>query len=576
MGRVNFYFCIYICFLLFCCPIVEARQLVSLTEGNSNKDEVPTSNFVVASKLVGDVDIDVFINNKLSIVLPDRKQAVQIRKSSLSKTSSDQYLSSKSRHQQWSGHIEGDEQSLVLFTIYNEVIVGRIEFDGAVYELLPNVDSPSGEKSNADEPESVEDGNYKIKKVDLDALPSCSTSSNHVVSFIGKDKHFSKRTHNQKSATENAAGDIVFMDLLAVYTTTAKNSRGGTSGIEAHIMAAVDNANTAFANSGMDVRFNMVHMQEVAHAESDNASTDLNWVANDDGVEALRDTHGADMVSLITDSSYCGVGYVQRSPGSGFANSAFQVTDVDCAVGNLTFAHEHGHNMGMEHDPDNGTTPQNASYVYSFGHYVNGSYRTVMSYSSPCTSGCNRTMQFSNPNIDFNGVATGIANQRHNALTGANTAPIIRDFRTPSAAAPDLVVQSPVISKNNLAIGESFNISVVTRNQGTASSNSSTVRYFLSSNSFISISDTELGSDNVNPLTVLGVEADNLTTSVSQIGTYWVGACIDSVTNESNTNNNCSSGVQISVSTMPSVEGDSDVLDFLPAIISGALKNKNN
>lgn len=573
MNRIAFIFCVNI---VWCCySAAEARELVSAVETSTSQNEAFSSDFVVASELVGDVDVAVFNNDTLSIQLPDRKRMIQIRKSGGAKVSSDEVISSKSRHQRWSGHVEGDQQSLVLFTIYNEVIVGRIEFNGAVYELLPNVNSSSGDELNANQLEPVEDGNYEIKRVDLDALPSCSTGSEHVVSFLGKDKHLSKKDQNQKSASDNTAGDIVYIDLLAVYTPTAKTSRGGTSGIEAHIMSAMDNANDSFENSNMDVRFNMVHMQEVTHTESD-ASTDLGWVSNDPGVAALRDTHGADMVSLITDSDYCGIGYVQRSPGSGFANSAFQVTDVDCAVGNLTFAHEHGHNMGMEHNPEDGVAPSSASYVYSFGHYVNGSYRTVMSYGGRCTSGCSRTMQFSNPNINFNGTATGITNQRHNALTGANTAPIIRDFRTPSAAAPDLVVQSPVVSKNNLATGENFNVSVVTRNQGTASSNSSTVRYYLSSNSFISISDTELGSDNVNPLTALGIEADNLTTSVPQVGTYWIGACIDSVTNESNTNNNCSTGVQISVSTMPSVEDDSDVLDFLPAIISGALKNKNN
>ncbi len=127
---------------------------------------------------------------------------------------------------------------------------------------------------------------------------------------------------------------------------------------------------------------------------------------------------------------YCGLGYVMRNVSASFESSAFQVTDRGCAVGNLSWPHEHGHNMGMEHNPENSSAyPSGASYPYSFAHYVNGSYRTVMSYSSPCTSGCTRVAHFSNPNVNHNGVPTGIANQRDNHRTANNVAFTVANFR---------------------------------------------------------------------------------------------------------------------------------------------------
>lgn len=54
-----------------------------------------------------------------------------------------------------------------------------------------------------------------------------------------------------------------------------------------------------------------------------------------------------------------------------------------------------------------------------------------MSYSNPCTSGCTRRPYFSNPNVSFNGAATGVENQRDNARAGTNTAPIVAAFRAP-------------------------------------------------------------------------------------------------------------------------------------------------
>jgi hypothetical protein len=90
--------------------------------------------------------------------------------------------------------------------------------------------------------------------------------------------------------------------------------------------------------------------------------------------------------------------------------------------------------MGFEHDPANGTSPSNASYPYAFGHYVDGSYRTVMSYSRPCGSGCTRVAHHSNPDILNAGVPTGIAEQRDNARAGDQTAPIVANFRLATAA----------------------------------------------------------------------------------------------------------------------------------------------
>jgi PKD repeat protein len=99
--------------------------------------------------------------------------------------------------------------------------------------------------------------------------------------------------------------------------------------------------------------------------------------------------------------------------------------------------------MGMEHNPEDssvGSNPDAASYPWSFAHYVSGSYRTVMSYSAPCSGGCTRVMRFSNPGILYNGYQTGIDGARDNAQTGDLTAPVIADFRVslnqPSNVAP--------------------------------------------------------------------------------------------------------------------------------------------
>src|SRR4029077_8802144 len=132
--------------------------------------------------------------------------------------------------------------------------------------------------------------------------------------------------------------------------------------------------------------------------DSGDMVADLYWLAADNRIAAGPDVARADLSSLFVASGQaCGVGFIMQAPSSSFAGSAFQVTALGCAVGNLSYAHEHGHNMGMEQKPENGDPPDQASYPGSYGHYVDGSFRTAMSYVDPCPHGCNRIARFSNP-----------------------------------------------------------------------------------------------------------------------------------------------------------------------------------
>jgi len=82
--------------------------------------------------------------------------------------------------------------------------------------------------------------------------------------------------------------------------------------------------------------------------------------------------------------------------------------------------------MGSHHNPQNAGTP---IYPFGFGHYVNGNYRTVMSYVDPCTSGCTRRPYFSNPSVIFNDNPTGVENSRDNARMINATADWVANYR---------------------------------------------------------------------------------------------------------------------------------------------------
>ena len=132
------------------------------------------------------------------------------------------------------------------------------------------------------------------------------------------------------------------------------------------------------------------------------------------------------------------------------------------------------------------------------------------------------------------------------------------------STAPDLVVGSPSVSDSSPDAGASFTFSATVHNFGTASSAATTLRYYRSADATISGTDTQVGTDAVGALSRSGNSAESIDlTAPSSPGTYYYGACVDAVTGESDTSNNCSSAVTVTVGRpdlvveSPSVDDDS-------------------
>ena len=120
----------------------------------------------------------------------------------------------------------------------------------------------------------------------------------------------------------------------------------------------------------------------------------------------------------------------------------------------------------------------------------------------------------------------------------------------PEPTAPDLIVLPPSVSDAAPTTGQTIWIGATVKNQGAGPSGSATLRYYRSANSTIETSDTYLGSDSVVALTAGLSSSQNIEVSApSTTGTYYLGACVDSVSGESSTSNNCSSGKLITVTS---------------------------
>jgi hypothetical protein len=113
---------------------------------------------------------------------------------------------------------------------------------------------------------------------------------------------------------------------------------------------------------------------------------------------------------------------------------------------------------------------------------------------------------------------------------------------------PDLTVPFAGVDDATLLPGQAFSALAIVRNDGEGPSDATTLRYYRSTNSTISNGDTQIGTDAIGALAAGAIQSTNdPDTAPVTPGTWWIGACVDSVANEANTTNQCSSGVQITV-----------------------------
>jgi hypothetical protein len=124
----------------------------------------------------------------------------------------------------------------------------------------------------------------------------------------------------------------------------------------------------------------------------------------------------------------------------------------------------------------------------------------------------------------------------------------------PPPGQPDLVVQSPMVDDDSLTPGQAFLFSATVRNQGGVQAVLTRLRVYRSTDATITTSDAPVAWAPVDPIPASGSEEKRFRglSAPSASGTYYYGACVDAVSGESNTGNNCSSAVRVTVSA-PSV-----------------------
>ncbi len=302
-------------------------------------------------------------------------------------------------HTVYFGRLAGADDGEVVLVVQNGVVAGSIRGGGKLFHIR-FAGSGVHEVQEIDTRLLPDEAAPLVATVEADAIPSSSTT---------------------------AADDGSIIDVFVAYTAAARAGAGGTAGIQALINLGIAETNQAYLNSGVIQRVRLAGTVEVAYAESGDIAIDLDRLraiadGHMDQVHALRNGSAADLVHLIVGNGggSCGIGYVMESVASSFEALAFAVTARSCVSPNLTFAHEMGHNMGLQHDRhvdrSNSPFPYSHGYVnqaaFAPGAPANKRWRTIMAYNDECSAsgfGCTRLMYFSNPANTYTGDPMGVA-----------------------------------------------------------------------------------------------------------------------------------------------------------------------
>ncbi len=287
----------------------------------------------------------------------------------------------------WHGRVQGHPRGYALISVVNGKIAATIE--------LGEVGHGRAKKYQV---QSRAGGYTVLNEIDQDAFPPDHPPGGEALAapVTNTDSPFAARGNSADLAlppvTAASSDTGALIDVLVVYSNQTATAAG--SAIGAQIQHAVDTANTVYANSGITTRLRLVQYSQVSYNESGDYPTDLSWLSTNTGVAALRNSVGADLVSMfVEESQYCGYGWIGPS-----ASQAFTVVNRGCSSGNYSFPHEIGHNFGARHD----TFVDASTLPYAYGHgWVDcvEKWRDVMAYPSQC--GGTRIPYFSNPGATY-------------------------------------------------------------------------------------------------------------------------------------------------------------------------------
>ena len=307
-----------------------------------------------------------------------------------------------------SGIVDGESHNMATLVNNRGELRGRIWKDGKLFRLYSN-----------------KSGRYRLSEINSANLPEGKDTIEAEQLEGFRNSNSQKRQAKAPVASENEP-----IDLLLFVTKRAIKELGGREKAMPEMELLIAETNNIYQQSGASdgPMFRVVGLYPFPLKEHDDIEADLTLWRSNKALLSFRNSLGADLVAFITapnDPNYCGMGFIgpDASDPEAYPELGYSISVLDCALTNLTFAHELGHNMGARHDrfadPSDG---DNHGFVN-----LKQKWRTVMAYSMECwvknKEGCPKVPYFSNPGLKYSNSPLG---KRRGQPDSADNAEAIR------------------------------------------------------------------------------------------------------------------------------------------------------
>lgn len=363
----------------------------------------------------------------------------------------DNFVTDKNGDFTWIGYIEGESpKNRVILSFDNNHSFGRIQTPEGVFrvETSAGVDWLVDVEGAGLNPEPLREDTVvnqfpvaeqagtdteltnKINPLKIQQPTSYAVNTNTTAKDFKKPTTVANANKQSLSTASNdIPAKIVIIDVMVLFTEGMETTR---------IKNLIEISNQAFKDSHVQIQLRLVHTQRVYYpypSSNETALYDLSFGRKTlTSIDALRSTHGADLVSFIRPfvaevHQGCGLAWIGGVGGRKF-NSAEAYSVASNGIDGFhyctdyTFVHELSHNMGSSHDRENAS--YQGRFPFSYGYNVDGQYGTIMSYSAA------ELGLFSNPGITCLDQPCGIGieqeNPADNALSLNNSAAAVAGF----------------------------------------------------------------------------------------------------------------------------------------------------
>ncbi|TYT27147.1 hypothetical protein FZO89_13245 [Luteimonas viscosa] len=271
-------------------------------------------------------------------------------------------------------------------------------------------------------------------------------------------RHLSKASPSVAANVSTKAAAMV--DVLVGYSSGLASVYGSQSAAATFVTSLVALTNSAYANSGVNMRLRAVHTLQVNYADNSdnqealqqltgyNADTQQPITPNSafNALREAREEYGADLVAFVRryrepEQDGCGIAWLLGMNGSGISaanDAAFGYAvvsdgeDRDESDNNTYFcsdfslAHELGHLMGQAHNEEDAADAGAHEYSYGYREASATGFHTIMAYPSGASQ--IEAPHFANPSVKYVNRPTGTA-MEDNARSMNQTMPVIANFR---------------------------------------------------------------------------------------------------------------------------------------------------